>query len=206
MNVDRFGPALLGTPWKIALEIRRIIALPYVRASFMFNGVPWQNNWKVYGYPILQRCRGSIIEIGDGLIARSWPASNPLAPNRPVVISTRSKGAVLRIGSNFGITGGTICAQECIEIGNKVFIGANCIVVDTDFHPLDAEVRRIAPQESQAAPVVIEDEVFIGMNSMILKGVHIGRGSVIGAGSVVTKNVPAGVVFAGNPAQLIRTL
>jgi len=59
---------------------------------------------------------------------------------------------------------------------------------------------------STGAPIVIEDDVFIGMNSLILKGVTIGRGSVVGAGSVVTRDVPPGVVVAGNPAVVVKEL
>ena len=205
-NVEKVSRTFISSPWKIFLELRRYIALPYIRLYFSLNGVSWKRGWKIYGRPILQRHRGSQIDIGREFYLRSFAASNPMAPHRPVIISTRSKGAVLRIGDGVGMTGGTICAEERIEIGDRVFIGANCIIVDTDFHPIDLVVRQQTPQAGVVAPVIIEDGVFIGMNSLILKGVHIGSGSVIGAGSVVTKDVPAGVVFAGNPARLVRTL
>jgi acetyltransferase-like isoleucine patch superfamily enzyme len=112
----------------------------------------------------------------------------------------------LEIGDNFAMTGGTICAAEKIVIGNNVAVGANCMIVDTDFHPLDAEGRRQHPQEANTVPIHIEDHVFIGMNCLILKGVTIGCGSVIGAGSVVTRDIPAHVIAAGNPARVIREL
>ncbi|HAV78803.1 MAG TPA: hypothetical protein DCX53_15745, partial [Anaerolineae bacterium] len=67
----------------------------------------------------------------------------------------------------------------------------------------DAQARRMDLESSKSAPVTIEDDVFIGMNCLILKGVIIGRGSVVGGGSVVTKDVPANVVVAGNPARVI---
>ena len=133
---------VINTPWKVSLEIRRFLVFLFVRVYFGFNGISWNRGWKIYGRPILQRHLGSVIEIGQGLIARSWPAANPLAPDRPVVLSTRSKGAILRIGSNVGITGGTICAQESIEIGSNVYIGANSVITDTDFHPIDPVVRQ----------------------------------------------------------------
>jgi acetyltransferase-like isoleucine patch superfamily enzyme len=112
----------------------------------------------------------------------------------------------MEVGANFAMTGGTLCAAEQITIGDNVTIGANCIIVDTDFHPLEVENRRLNPQDAKTAPIVIEDDVFIGMNCLVLKGVHIGKGSVIGAGSVVTRDVPAGVIVAGNPARIIREL
>ena len=104
------------------------------------------------------------------------------------------------------MTGATIVAAERIEIGDRVFLGANATIVDTDFHPLDPQTRRIDVLAGRHAPVLIESDVFIGMNSLILKGVQIGTGSVIGAGSVVVRDVPPGVIAAGNPAQVVGSL
>ena len=112
----------------------------------------------------------------------------------------------MTIGAAFGMTGGTLCAAQSVTIGDHVIIGANSAVIDTDFHPLDYATRKISPQAGIARPIVIEDEVFIGMNCLVLKGVRIGRGSVIGAGSVVTKDIPAGVIAAGNPARVLQEL
>jgi acetyltransferase-like isoleucine patch superfamily enzyme len=75
--------------------------------------------------------------------------------------------------------------------------------MDTDFHPLEAQARRSDSEPAKTAPVTIEDDVFIGMNCLILKGVTLGRGSVIGAGSVVTKDVPPHTMVAGNPVRFI---
>lgn len=197
--------SVFDTPWKITTEVKRLILLPYARIYFALRGVRWGQKWRVLGCPIIQHYRGSRINIGYGLVLRSFAASNPLGPYHPVILSTRSREAVLQIGNEVGITGGTICAEERIEIGNRVYVGANCIIVDTDFHPLDPTIRQQSPSAGEHAPVIIEDDVFIGMNTLILKGVHIGRGSVIGAGSVVTNDIPAGTSFAGNPARLIKT-
>ena len=143
---------------------------------------------------------------GPGLCLRSSTRSNPLAPNHPVVLCTWKAGARIEAGANFAVTGGTLCAAESIAIGDNVTIGANCTIVDTDFHPLRSEDRRLKPQEAKTAPIVIEEEVFIGMTCLVLKGVRIGRGSVVGAGSVVTRDVPAGDIIDGNPARVIREL
>ena len=194
------------TPWKLFLEFRRLFILPYVRLYFSVNGIRWNKRWKIFGCPIIQRHLQSTIEIGTDFYLRSFTSSNPLSPYHPVILSTRSRNAEIRIGNHVGITGGTICAVTSINIGNQVIIGANCIIVDTDFHPLDPLQRQKSSQEFDSAPVIIKDDVFIGMNSIILKGVHVGRGSVIGAGSVVTDNIPDNVLFAGNPAREIRPL
>jgi len=199
LNLD-----LLDSPWKISLELGRLLTIPFFRIYFFIHGIKWGSEWKIYGRPIIQRHRKSSINIGRNIIIRSSSASNPLGPYRPAIISTRTKDSAILIGNEVGITGGTICAANRIEIGNRVWIGANTTIVDTDFHPLDPVERLENPLDGANAPVVIEDDVFIGMNCLILKGVTIGKGSVIGAGSVVSGDVPAGVIFAGNPARLIK--
>jgi acetyltransferase-like isoleucine patch superfamily enzyme len=194
------------TPWKIWNEIWRWIAYPRVRLLFALNGIAWGSGWRVHGVPIIQKHRHSQMIFGPGLGLRSSVRSNPLGPNHPVVLTTWQAGAVLEIGANFAMTGGTICATKRIIIKNNVTVGANTTIADTDFHPLHPEVRRLHPQEAQTAPILIEDSVFIGTNCLILKGVTIGQGSVVGAGSVVTKDVPPNVIAAGNPARIVREL
>ncbi len=196
----------LATPWKAWNELWRWLAYPTVRLLFALNGIPWGRGWRLYGVPILQKHRHSRMQLGSYLQLRSSVRSNPLGANRPVVLSTRRAGAVLMIGDRFGMTGGTICASERISIGHSVTVGANTIIVDTDFHPLHSERRRLQAYPAKSAPVMIEDDVFIGLQCLILKGVTLGRGCVVGAGSVVTRDVPAGAVVAGNPAQVIGTV
>lgn len=197
---------LWGMPWVVGLELRRILALPYARLLFAYHGVRWRRRWRIYGMPIIQRFRGSRIELGEGLQLRSWPSSNPLAPNHRVVLATRSAQALIHVGRDVGMSGATIVAAERVEIGDCVFVGSNTIIVDTDFHPLNPEARRRDVLSGEHRPVVLEDDVFVGMNSLILKGVHIGLGAVVGAGSVVTQDVPSGVVVGGNPARITRRL
>ncbi len=103
-----------------------------------------------------------------------------------------------------------------IKIGNRVLISHNVNIHDCDGHPIDSLARhrhfvQIVTSghpkdfpEMPSSPVVIGDDAWIGFNSSILKGVTIGRGAIIGAGSVVTGNVPESELFAGNPAKFIR--
>jgi acetyltransferase-like isoleucine patch superfamily enzyme len=137
---------------------------------------------------------------------RNWFSSNPLGVRGKCILATYAEGAEIVIGDNTGMTGATICAMESIQIGSHVRLGANSTVVDTDFHPISAAERAVNPKDGRSRPVVIEDEVFIGMNVVILKGSHIGKGSVIGAGSVVAGKIPPGVIAAGNPVQVIHEL
>ena len=79
-------------------------------------------------------------------------------------------------------------------------------MIDTDCHPIDYSVRRNSNEGTCSAPIVIEDDVWIGAQSIVLKGVTIGARSIIGAGSVVTKSIPADCIAAGNPCKVIRTI
>ncbi len=196
----------LATPWKARNELERLLLLPLARLQFALAGIAWKSDWRIYGLPIIQKHRDSHLSIGAGLELRSTVRSNPLGPNRPVFLSTRRPGAELLIGQRLGMTGGSIVAEQSVRIGDRVTIGANSVIADTDFHPLDALARQHLPLAGATAPIVIEDDVFIGMQALILKGVTIGAGSIIGAGSVVTQAIPPGVIAAGNPAKIIREL
>ena len=198
--------AARATPWKAVNEMTRLLMLPRARLLFWLAGVSWGEDWKLYGLPIIQRHRSSTIAIGDRLNLRSHVRSNPLGPSHAVFLSTRRPDALLAIGDDFGMTGGSIVCEERVTVGDRVTVGANTVIADTDFHPLDPETRVERPLDGATAPVVIDDDVFIGMSTLVLKGVTLGAGSVIGAGSVVARDIPAGVIAAGNPAQVIREL
>jgi len=196
----------LETPWKVWNYAAQKFFYPLVRVQFALNGIPWKQGWQFYGMPIIHKHRRSTMYFGDDLKLRSGLRTNPLGPLHPVFLTTWEAGAVLEIGNDFAMTGGVICAAEQVTIGNHVMVGANCTIMDTDFHPLNPDLRRRQPMAAQTAPIRIEDDVFIGMHSLILKGVTLGAGCVIGAGSVVAKNVPPYTIAAGNPALVIRAL
>ncbi len=202
MNDKPSLPTLVrATPWKAWNELMRYLVLPAAWVKFRMNGITWRAGWHIYGVPLIQKHAAARIDIGPGLWLRSTVRSNPLAPAHPVVLSARQPGSRLCIGQGFAMTGGVLCAERSIHIGDGVTVGANCTIVDTDFHTAG---RAAHLSQGASAPVVIEDGVFIGMHALVLKGVHIGADSVIGAGSVVTKDVPPGVIVAGNPARVVR--
>lgn len=196
----------LDAPWKAWNQALRWLIYPQARLQMALNGISWGRGWSFYGLPILQKHRRSVMKFGEGFSLRSSTRSNPLGPNHPVILSTLRASAVLEIGRNFGMSGGSICVAERVTIGNNVTIGANSVIVDTDFHPLRPHARLLEPQNGKIAPIVIEDNVFVGMNCLILKGVTIGKNSVIGAGSVVSRSIPPDSIAAGNPAVVIRKL
>lgn len=119
------------------------------------------------------------------------------------------QNAILSIGSNSGITSTAIYCAEKIEIGNYVNIGAGCLVMDTNFHSTNWMIRMDRKRDiinAKTAPVKIDDFVFIGARSIICKGVHIGEKSLVAAGSVVVKDIPAGELWGGNPAKFIKKI
>ena len=133
------------------------------------------------------------IVIGERLRVRGKPWASELA--------TTGDGTLV-IGNGTYINSGTsISARSSVTIGSRCHIGPRVLIMDSDYHipgdPLG---------HAGARPVVLEDEVWVGAAAIILKGVHIGSHASIGAGSVVTKDVPAGTVVGGVPARPIREL
>jgi maltose O-acetyltransferase len=122
-------------------------------------------------------------------------------------VEARNLGATVSFGSGTKINNGFRCIAEhtSITIGAYCLIGANVEILDSDFHGLGLDERGMSKPE-WAAPVVVEDRVFIGSNVRILKGVRIGAGSVIANSSVVISDIPPMVVAAGAPAKAIRTI
>lgn len=157
------------------------------------------------GRPIVSLAPNSIIRIGDRCLICSRASQTALGVNHPVILRTLQSGAELSIGSGVRMSGTTICAVERVIIGDRCVIGANVTIADTDFHALEPMVRSSPADAARAArqPTEIEADVFIGGGSIVLKGVTVGHGAVIGAGSVVVKNVPALTIVAGNPAKPI---
>jgi acetyltransferase-like isoleucine patch superfamily enzyme len=119
-------------------------------------------------------------------------------------IKTFSSKARITIGDDVDLNGTSLlCRSTSIQIGSQTMIAPNCIIADADFHTI-LPARRQDPGIESDKPVFIGKNVWIGMNCLILKGVTIGDNSVIGAGSVVTKDVEPNSIYAGNPARLIR--
>ena len=159
------------------------------------------------------RVRGKIklswkvnLRIGDNVIINSGNYHNPNPIGGEVITSfTTVFGGKIRIGNNVGISNATIFSRNSIVIEDNVMIGGGTKIYDTDFHPLDYEKRVNNLEEAvQCEPVRICEGAFIGTGVIIMKGVTIGRHSVVGAGAVVTKSIPDNEMWAGNPAHFIK--
>lgn len=181
-----------------------LTVMPTLRAV----GVEVAEKVQVQGRPIVSMVAGSRIQIGARCVLCSDSQVNALGINHPVVIRTLRPGAEIVIGQDTGMSGGSICAASSIRIGAGCLFGANVTLADTDFHALNPVNRRYNrnPDEVAVSPIVIEDNVFIGADVFVLKGVTIGKNSVIGAGSVVTRDIPENSIAAGNPAKVIKLI
>jgi acetyltransferase-like isoleucine patch superfamily enzyme len=153
---------------------------------------------------IKARAAGSIIIGKDVRLLAGW-RSNRVGMSGPVILQTWEGGKIV-IGDNTGASAVVISSRSGVTIGKYGNIGGNVRIFDHDFHSHDAETRRGRRdcEGCRTKPVTIGDDVFIGANSMILKGVSLGNRVIVGAGSVVTRSFPADVIVGGNPAVIIK--
>ncbi|OGF01074.1 MAG: hypothetical protein A2509_04040 [Candidatus Edwardsbacteria bacterium RIFOXYD12_FULL_50_11] len=175
-----------------------------VRLVLAARGIECGKGCAFYGWPHFRRHFLSKIEIGNDCRFRSDYLSNLVGINRKCLVSTMNEGARIKIGNNCGFSGTVIGCGESITIGDNVLCGGNTFITDFDWHPIKRQKNSNA--EVIATPVVIEDNVWLGLNVVVLKGVTIGRNSVIGANSLVVRSIPENVVAAGNPCRVIRKL
>lgn len=117
--------------------------------------------------------------------------------------------AVLRIGNHVGMTNTSIQCEKCIEIGDYTIIGGGTMIMDSDFHDLSWGARRsndTGCATATKAPIRIHEDCFVGTNCIVCKGIEIGPRSIVAAGSVIVKDVPADEIWGGNPARFIRRM
>jgi len=151
------------------------------------------------GLPLLRRMPGSTIRLGKRCVFNSRSEYNRIGINHACILSTLRDEAVIVIGDECGFSGTTLGCEKSITLGKRVRCGANTVITDTDWHTDD-------PRTSPPEAVVIEDDVWLGLNVVVLKGVTIGKGSIIGANSLVTRSIPAGVMAAGDPAKVLKRI
>ncbi len=130
--------------------------------------------------------------------------------NATFIVSYKANpNPTIEIGDNVYVGYATLfsCAER-ITLGNNILIAAGAQFYDNNNHPIDPEARRqnLPVGKEDVAPITIEDDVWIGSHAVILKGVTVGRGSVVALSSVVTKDVPPMSVVAGNPAKVVKQI
>ena len=186
------------------------ISIFYKRLKFTFWNVKYGKNLRIIGPMRLRMTKDSKINIGDNFTAYSGYKSTIESGHKNLLAAVGS--AKIIIHDDVGMTSTSIYSQEKVEIGNHVLIGADTIIMDNNFHSLDYTLRGTSKEGYQhkgtinTASVFIGDNVFIGTRCIICKGVNIGEGAVVAAGSVVVKDIPVWEVWGGNPAKFIKSL
>lgn len=189
-------PAVIGKPikWK---------KINY--ANFKRKHVKIENFDSVLGEIYIKN--SGRIKIGKNFQANSGINFNPIGGDTILRLITSLPDSEIVIGDNVGISNSTIWCNGRVEIESGVMIGGGVKIWDTNFHSLDPVVRTSKnDNDVRTAPIKICERAFIGAGSIILKGVTIGQNSIIAAGSVVTKDIPANVIAGGNPCKVIKHL
>lgn len=172
---------------------------------FQFN-VSISPPYTAKGIARIETFRDGRIRIGKNFRFNSGSHFNAIGRNQQLTFQVWGN---VEIGENVRMSGTTIVCHKEIIIGNNVMIGGNVVIYDTDFHSLDALKRSRYPEDKSDVgirPVVIGNHAFVGGHSTILKGSVIGEGAIIGACSVVSGEIPAYEIWAGNPAKFIRSV
>lgn len=184
----------------------------YNKLYFKLIGIKYGKNMHVFDKVYISG--PGKIKIGDNFVFTSGSNINPICRNIRGCIHTVTEDSRITIGNNVGISSACIWAHTSIIIGDNVNIGGDCLIMDSDAHPHDYMKRRRVYElgmerdkylsELPSAPIMIDDDVWIGARCQILKGVQIGARSIIAAGSIVTKDIPADCVAAGIPAKVLN--
>lgn len=178
------------------------------RMKFSLNGIVYKSNLSSSGIPIIHISRKGKCYVGNNFALGNWSQISASGFDAKCKIEVRNN-AFLNIGNNVGITAVTIMCHNHIMIGDNVMIGVGTHIYDTNFHNINPYLRidKHDPIEQvKTAPIVIKDNVFIGAYSIILKGVTIGKNSIVAAGSVVINSIPDNKIWGGNPAKFIKKI
>ena len=173
-----------------------------IRLMCFIKGVRIGRKVNFNGFPVIRRYENSKIIIGDNCTFNSARNSVRVGLHDRCTLVTLLKGSEIVFGNNSGGSGIMVLAATKIIVGNNVLIGSHTMIIDNDFHHSDPS-KRHEDKNIPARPIIIEDNVFIGTNCMILKGITIGKNSVIGANSVVITSIPENSIAIGNPCKII---
>lgn len=180
---------------------------PLNKLMFRLNGIQYGKSLHVRGIVYyFQHSDKSKMVVGNNVHINSSPKANPIGSGDRMYVQMVDAGKLI-IGNNCGISNCAFTCASKIELEDNVLLGSGCRLYDTDFHALEYSERikgNYPGAPIKTAPIHIGEGVFVGAGSFILKGVTIGAHSIIGAGSVVTRSIPAGEVWGGNPARFIR--
>lgn len=177
------------------------------KVKLWLHGCRFGKSMTINGRVLIKCVSPGSISIGDRFCLNSRGVSNLVGISNRASFQCLEDAKII-IGKHCEFSSTVLSSRSKITIGDYVKIGGNVRLFDHDYHSEHHENRRDPYKDAadvKTQPIVIEDDVFIGTNSIILKGVHIGARSIIGAGSVVAiKDIPEDSVVAGNPAKIIK--
>lgn len=182
-----------------AIRIRKIqyaLNSPFVWLYMLLKGVKSNELSFFNGFPYFELHKNSSIVVAGNCKFCSRTKANPLGNKHRCMVSTLEEGALVQIGESCGFSGTTICCSSQVVLQHHVRCGANSSIIDSDGHNEDF-------RSSEPKRILIEDHAWLGNDSIILKGVTIGRYAMVGAGSVVRNSIPPYAVVMGNPAKVI---
>ena len=175
--------------------------------KLMKKNIVFGKNIKFTKLPHIYIDKNAKLILGNNVVINSDNSRYHLNMHSSSKILLDKAGGIITIGDNTRIHGTCIHAFKSITIGKNCLIAANTQIIDGNGHELSfPNVENRIKTVDEPKPVVIEDNVWIGANVIILPGVTIGEGSVIAAGSIVSKNIPSMVVAGGNPARVIKDM
>lgn len=196
---------LLQLYWKLESRFTALRSRLYTAALVRLPGVEADGAPFLRGVPLVELAPGATLRLGRGVTLNSRNRSYHLSMYAPVKLLADRPGALIEIGDDTRINGSCILAYRRVRIGRRCLIAANVQIFDANGHDLslDAPERRIHTG-GDARPVEIGDDVWLGTGCIVMPGVTIGHGTVVAAGSVVSRDLPAGVLAGGMPARVLR--
>jgi acetyltransferase-like isoleucine patch superfamily enzyme len=142
------------------------------------------------------------IELGNSVFLNSYPDGELYRTG----LMAYFPSSIIRIGDNCSLNGTIIHSRNAVIIGDNCMFGPGVVILDNDSHNTSIDPERRRQGKISESPVTIGNNVWVGMRSIIMKGVQIGDNSIIAAGSIVIKSVPPNTLFGGNPAAFIKKL
>lgn len=168
----------------------------YCKLKLLSHGIKFGKHIAFRGNSLFFKYPGTTMIIGNGCSFNSSSRYNFRGLNHRCILQTGPGGSIM-IGNNCGFSGVSIVSSCGIQIGDDVLCGANVTISDRDDH--EDKYPQFTP-----ASVIIGNHVWLGMNSVVMKGVTIGDNVIIGANSVVTKDIPSNTIAAGVPCKVIK--
>lgn len=190
---------------KIMSLIRKLHSKVVLSELRKIKGLTIGKEVTIWGKPIIDVRNGGNIIIGDHVLLSSMNVGYHINMFGPVKLYADKSMAKIVIHEHTQIYGSCLHAFLSIEVGKRCLIAANSQIFDGNGHDSAIKNGRINICDD-SKKIILEDDVWIGANSIILPGVTIGKGSIIGAGSVVTKDVPSMVMAAGNPLRIVKSI